>query len=82
MLIRELSKPAWDAALFAARTVVSGNPDIAAHRAAYREARASLVALLPTDADATDLINQALRWETRNAIAAACAGLPIEGAMQ
>lgn len=76
MTLRELSKPQWDAALIAARCLTQGNPNRPADCAAFREALAAVAALLPPDADAKDIVGQAVRWDALNSIAAAFAGLP------
>ncbi len=74
--ITDLSKPQWDAALVAAKALTSGDPREAIDRATYRDAKARLTQLLPADADARDLIIQAVRWDSLNAIAGAFAGMP------
>lgn len=75
-----LTKPQWDAALEAARVLTSCSPDRVEDRAQFREAKAALVALLPTGADAKEIIRAAVRWDMLNAIASVCAGLPMERA--
>lgn len=76
MNLRELSKPQWDAALNAARVLCASNPERAEDRARYREAKDALVSILPSNADATAIISEAIRWNSLNSIVSALAGIP------
>lgn len=78
MRLRDLSKPQWDAALEAARILMSGSPNREADRAAWRDANARFAAMLPPEADAKGLVLDAARWDATNYIAAVCAGIPTE----
>jgi hypothetical protein len=76
MKLRDLTKPQWDAALFAARELASGNPNVADDRARFRAAKERLAELLPDGANANDLISQAAHWNALNFVAGALAGIP------
>lgn len=80
MRLADLTKPQWDAAREAVRVLFTCSPNRDDDRAAFRDAKAKLEALLPPDADARDIIRQAGRWEMLNTIAGVCAGLPQEAA--
>lgn len=75
-----LTKPQWDAALEAARALMSGNVHNADDRAAYRAAKAKLVALLPAGVSASQIVEKAAHWDAMNFLAGAFAGLPIQRA--
>lgn len=70
-----LSKPAWDAALNAARVLRSSNPHNADDRASFRDARDRLAALLPADTDTRPIVTEAVRWDSMNEFALTFAGL-------
>lgn len=76
MNLNDLSQSQWAAALKAARVLREANPNDASDRARFRSARALLVDLLPTGADASDIICQAVRWYSMNDIAAALMMIP------
>jgi hypothetical protein len=76
MRLPELTKPQWDAALDAARALMSGDPNEAADRAAYRNACARLAQLLPDGTDEREIIRAAVRWDMLNGLAASLAMIP------
>lgn len=76
MTLPELTKPQWDAALAAAKALMSGDPNDAADRAAYRNAKARLAGLLPEGTDEREIIRTAVRWDMLNGLAASLAMLP------
>lgn len=76
MTPRDLSKAQWDAALEAARVLRQCNPNNAADRQRYRDARLHLVELLPEGTDERSLITEAIHWDAMNSLASALAGLP------
>lgn len=76
MKLPELSKPQWDAALATARQLMSGDPNDAADRAAYRNAKARLTELLPDGEDVTEIVKAAVRWDMLNGLAASVAMIP------
>lgn len=78
MKLRDLTKPQWDAALEAARVLKAANPNAPEDIARFREARASLVDLLPPDTDERSVITQAIHWDSLNTFALVFAGLPNE----
>jgi hypothetical protein len=78
LTIRDLDHDAWAAALHAARILRECNASDAEDRARFRVARNRLVALLPANADASDIIGQAVRWYCLNDIAAQFAGMEME----
>ena len=75
LTIRDLDRAAWAATLKAARVLRECNPNDADDRARFRAAKAEMVAMLPADADASDLIGQAVRWYALNDVAMAFAGM-------
>jgi hypothetical protein len=78
MILPQLTADQWQAAQEAARRFTTGDPASATDRAAYRNARARLVDLLPDDAEANEVIKAAVRWNMRNDIAASLAMIPAE----
>ena len=76
--LNDLAQPAWAAALHAARILRTSNPNDAEDSARFRVARNRLVALLPDNADASDIIGQAVHWYALNDVAAAFAGMEME----
>lgn len=76
MNLPQLSKPQWDAACECARKVMAGDARCPADRAAYLNAKARLVDLLPEDEDANAIIKAAVRWNVRNDLAASLAMMP------
>jgi hypothetical protein len=79
MMLPQLTKPQWDAALTAARELMSGDPNSATDRAAYRNARVRLAELLPADTDERAIIKAAVRWSMRDSLAASLAMMPEVG---
>jgi hypothetical protein len=76
MRLPELTKPQWDAALDAARALMSADPDSATDRAAFRNAKARLADLLPAETDEREIIKAAVRWDMMNGLAASIAMIP------
>lgn len=81
MTLPDLTFDQWQAALGAARQLMSGDPASPTDRAHYRNARARLVELLPEDADANAIIKDAVRWAMRNDLAASLAMVPAREAV-
>lgn len=73
--LEQLDRGQWAAALKAARILRECDPHVEHDRAEYREAKAALVQMLPADADATELIAQAIRWYALNDVALAFSGM-------
>jgi hypothetical protein len=78
LTLSDLDHDAWAAALHAARILRESNPNDAEDRARFRVARNRLVALLPANADASDIIGQAVHWYALNDVAAQFAGMEME----
>lgn len=74
MTLRDLDKPAWDAALNAARCLELGNVNNPADRARFRHAKQQFANLLPNECEASRLILEAVHWDARNFIAAELEG--------
>lgn len=74
MKLADLERPAWAAALHSARILRECNPHDADDRARFRVSRNRLVALLPIDVDASDIIAQAVHWYALSDVAAQFAG--------
>ena len=77
MNLSHLPKPARDAALIAADSFRHCNVNSAADRGRFRDAKQQLADLLPDGADASDIIIQAVRWDSANQIAAILEGIEI-----
>ena len=82
MTLPQLTKDQWDAALAAARTLMTGDPDDALDRARFRAARDELAAVLPLGADVREVIQAAIRWNMHNDLAASLAMLPVEAVVR
>jgi hypothetical protein len=78
LALSALDHDAWAAALHAARILRESNASDAEDRARFRVARNRLVALLPVDADVSDIIGQAVHWYAMNDVAAQFAGMEME----
>jgi histidinol-phosphate/aromatic aminotransferase/cobyric acid decarboxylase-like protein len=72
----ELTKPQWDAALTAARALMSGDPNNPTDRAVYRNSVVRLAELLPAGTDTRAIIKAAVRWSMLNDMAASLAMIP------
>ena len=74
MRLADLSKPAWDAAIEAARVMTTCSPDRDVDRARFRAAKDELTALLPEGEDVREIISQAAHWHMLDQLAAVMAG--------
>jgi hypothetical protein len=66
----------WTAAQECARLFMAGDPESATDRAAYRNAKARLVELLPEGEDERAIIRRAVRSQMRCALAESLAMMP------
>lgn len=73
MTLRDLPKPAWDAAHAAARIMLHGDINRFECRRAYADALLEFEQMLVEPAEAKALIREAARWQMRDAIAEAMA---------
>ena len=64
-----LTHPQWKAAQDCARILATCSPNRSEDRAAYREARDRLAAMLPPGTDTRPIITRALRFDMADSIA-------------